>query len=60
VEDALVQIMGRHQLKYGYRWVVRMPSPLTHTDTRSTLTFARNFVNNPGNRRASTSATVLL
>ena len=47
VEDALVQLMGRHQLKYGYRWVVRFPSPFTNTDTRSTLTFNRNFTNNP-------------
>jgi hypothetical protein len=61
VEDALVQLMGRHQLKYGYRWVVRFPSPFTNTNTRSTLTFNRNFTNNPvTNSDGSGLATLLL
>jgi hypothetical protein len=59
-EDALVQVKGRHQLKYGYRWVFRMPSPLTHTDTRSTLTEGRNFVNNPVNNTGGTGLATLL
>ena len=59
-EDALVQVKGRHQLKYGYRYVFRMPSPLTHTDTRSTLTEGRNFVNNPVNNSGGTGLATLL
>jgi hypothetical protein len=60
VEDALVQLVGRHQLKYGYRWVIRRPSPFTHTDTRSTLNFNRNFVNNPVNNTGGTGFATLL
>jgi hypothetical protein len=47
IEDALVWLKGRHQLKFGYRLVDRSPSPFTHTDTRSTITFGTSFVNNP-------------
>ena len=55
-----MQVKGRHQLKYGYRWVWRQPSPLTHTDTRSTLTLGRNFVNNPVNNTGGTGLATLL
>jgi hypothetical protein len=48
IEDALVWLKGRHQLKFGYRLVDRYPSPFTHTDTRGTITFNRNYTNNPG------------
>jgi hypothetical protein len=34
-------------LKFGYRFVDRWPSPFTNTDTRGTINFNRNFVNNP-------------
>lgn len=47
IEDALVWLKGRHQLKFGYRLVDRYPSPFTHTDTRGTITFGRNYTNNP-------------
>jgi len=47
IEDALVWLRGRHSLKFGYRFVDRWPSPFTNTDTRSTINFNRNFVNNP-------------
>ena len=47
IEDALVWLRGRHQLKFGYRLVDRRPSPFTHTDTRSTITFGTSFVNDP-------------
>ena len=47
IEDALVWLKGRHQLKFGYRLVDRYPSPFTHTDTRGTITFNRNYTNNP-------------
>jgi carboxypeptidase family protein/TonB-dependent receptor-like protein len=39
VEDALVWLRGRHQLKFGYRLVDRYPSPFTNTDTRGTINF---------------------
>jgi len=47
VEDALVWLRGRHQLKFGYRLVDRYPSPFTNTDTRSSINFGRNYTNNP-------------
>jgi hypothetical protein len=47
VEDALVWLKGRHQLKFGYRLVDRYPSPFTNTDTRGSINFGRNFTNNP-------------
>jgi hypothetical protein len=59
-EDALVHVRGRHQLKFGYRWVWRTPSPLTHDNTRSSLNFNRNFVNNPVNNTGGTGLATLL
>jgi hypothetical protein len=47
IEDALVWLKGRHQLKFGYRLVDRYPSPFTNTDTRGTINFNRNYTNNP-------------
>jgi len=47
VEDTLVWLRGRHQLKFGYRLVDRYPSPFTNTDTRGTINFGRNYTNNP-------------
>ena len=47
VEDALVWLKGRHQLKFGYRLVDRYPRPFTNTDTRGTINFGRNYTNNP-------------
>ena len=47
VEDALVWLKGRQQLKFGYRLVDRYPSPFTNTDTRGTINFGRNYTNNP-------------
>jgi hypothetical protein len=47
VEDAVVWIRGRHQLKFGYRLVDRYPSPFTNTDTRGSINFGRNYTNNP-------------
>ena len=61
IEDALVWLKGRHQIKFGYRIVDRAPSPFTHTDTRSTITFGTSFVNNPVNNSGGTGlAEVLL
>jgi Carboxypeptidase regulatory-like domain/TonB-dependent Receptor Plug Domain len=47
IEDTLVWLKGRHQLKFGYRLVDRYPSPFTNTDTRGTITFTRTYTNNP-------------
>ncbi len=47
VEDSLVWLRGRHQLKFGYRLVDRYPSPFTNTDTRGSITFGRSYTNNP-------------
>ena len=47
IEDALVWVKGRHQLKFGYRLVDRYPSPFTNTDTRGSINFGRNYTNNP-------------
>ena len=46
-EDSLVWLLGRHQLKFGYRLVDRYPSPFTNTDTRGSITFGRSYTNNP-------------
>lgn len=47
IEDSLVWLKGRHQLKTGYRLVDRYPSPFTNTDTRGSINFVRNYTNNP-------------
>ncbi len=47
-------------MKFGYRLVDRYPSPFTNTDTRSTLTFNRNFTNNPVNNAGGTGLATLL
>src|SRR5688572_22287596 len=47
IEDALVWLRGRHQVKFGYRLVDRRPSPMIHDNTRSLITFGTSFVNNP-------------
>ncbi len=54
-------LRGRHQLKFGYRLVNRRPSPFTHTDTRSTITFGTSFMNDPVTNSGGTGlAEVLL
>ena len=47
IEDVLVWLKGRHQLKFGYRLVDRRPSPFIHDNTRSAINFGTSFVNNP-------------
>ena len=61
VEDTMSWTLGRHQTKFGYRYIRRLVSPFTNTDTRSTLNFADNFTNNPTtNKEGSGIATLLL
>ncbi len=60
-EDSLYWNRGRHGLKFGYRYVRRLVSPFTNTDTRSTLNFGKNFTNNPQtNAQGSGLATLLI
>ena len=47
IEDALIWLKARHQLKFGYRLVDRRPSPFIHDNTRSSINFGTSFVNNP-------------
>ena len=61
IENALVWIKGRHQMKFGYRLVDRAPSPMIHDNTRSHITFGTSFVNNPVTNTGGTGlAEVLL
>ena len=60
VEDALVWLRGRHQLKFGYRLVDRYPSPFTNTDTRGTINFGRNYTNNPATNTGGSGIASLL
>jgi len=60
VENSLNWVNGRHSMKFGYRLVDRYASPFTNTDTRSTLTFNRNFTNNPVNNQGGTGLATLL
>ena len=47
IEDVLVWLQGRQQVKFGYRLVDRSPSPWIHDNTRSAINFGTSFVNNP-------------
>ncbi len=60
IEDALVWLKGRHSVKFGYRLVDRSPSPFTHNDTRSTITFGTSFVNNPLTNSGGTGLAAVL
>jgi hypothetical protein len=60
IEDALVWLKGRHQVKFGYKFVDRSPSPLTHDNTRSLITFGTSFVNNPATNTGGTGLAALL
>jgi hypothetical protein len=60
IENALVWIKGRHQVKFGYKYVDRSPSPLTHDNTRSNIVFGTSFVNNPVTNTGGTGLAALL
>lgn len=61
LEDTLSWVTGRHSLKTGYRYILRKPSPFTHTNTRSSIAINRNLTNNPQtNSQGSGFATLLL
>ena len=46
-EDTLSWTRGRHQLKFGFRYIRELASPFTNTTTRGQLTFGDSFTNNP-------------
>ncbi|HTV03364.1 MAG TPA: TonB-dependent receptor [Luteitalea sp.] len=60
IENSLNWVKGKHSLKFGYRLVDRFVSPFTNTDTRGTLTFNRNFTNNPVTNTGGTGLATLL
>ena len=61
VEDTLSWVKGRHSLKTGYRFILRKPTPFTHTNTRSSIAINRNLTNNPQtNSQGSGLSTLLL
>ena len=60
IEDSLVWLKGRHQLKTGYRLVDRYPSPFTNTDTRGSINFGLNYTNNPVTNAGGSSIASLL
>ena len=43
VEDAVSWTRGRHQLKFGFRYIKQMASPFTNTTTRGQFTFSDTF-----------------
>ncbi len=60
IEDVLVWLKGRHQLKFGYRLVDRRPSPFIHDNTRSAINFGNSFVNNPQTNSGGTGLAAVL
>jgi hypothetical protein len=60
IENALVWIRGRHQVKFGYKVVDRAPSPMIHDNTRSLITFGTSFVNNPLTNTGGTGLAAVL
>jgi len=61
VEDTLSLVKGRHTFKTGYRFLLRKPTPFTHTNTRSSISVNRNLTNNPQtNSQGSGISTLLL
>ena len=61
VEDTLSWVKARHTFKTGYRFLLRKPTPFTHTNTRSSISVNRNLTNNPQtNSQGSGISTLLL
>ena len=59
MEDALVWLKGGTQVKFGYRFVDRWPSPFTN-NTRSLINFGTSFVNNPLTNTGGTGLAAVL
>ena len=59
-EDTVSWVTGRHSLKTGYRFILRKPTPFTHTNTRSSISVNRNLTNNPQTNSQGTGIATLL
>ncbi|MEK7405934.1 MAG: TonB-dependent receptor [Acidobacteriota bacterium] len=60
VDDNIYWIRGHHQMKFGFHYVRRLVSPFTNTDTRGSITFGRNFTNDPVTNTQGTGLATLL
>ena len=60
LEDTVSWVAGRHSLKSGYRFILRKPTPFTHTNTRSSIAINRNLTNNPQTNSQGTGIATLL
>jgi hypothetical protein len=63
LEDGVSWTVGRHQLKFGYRYVRRMTSPYTGPPgggPRGDMTFGKNFTNDPVTNTQGTGLATLL
>ena len=60
LDDTVSWVAGRHSLKSGYRFILRKPTPFTHTNTRSSISVNRNLVNNPQTNSQGTGIATLL
>ena len=59
-EDNVYWTLRNHTLKFGYRYLRRLTSPFTHTNTRGSINFNNNFTNEPtANTGGSGIATLL-
>ncbi len=63
IEDGMAWTLGRHQTKFGYRYVRRMTSPYTGPPgggPRGDMTFGKNFTNDPATNTQGTGLATLL
>ena len=61
IGDTVSKTIGRHQVKFGYRYIRNLLSPYDHTNSRGAVNFADNFTNNPQtNSGGNGVATMLL
>lgn len=63
LEDGISWTLGKHQLRFGYRYVRRMTSPYTGPPgggPRGDMTFGKNFTNDPVTNTQGTGLATLL
>ena len=46
-EDNVSWTVGKHEMKFGFRYIRQLAQPFTNTNTRGTINFNDNFTNNP-------------
>ncbi len=59
-EDNVYWTVNNHTLKFGYRYVRRLTSPFTHTNTRGSINFNNNFTNDPTTNTGGSGIATLL